>query len=294
MKRLGALAISLLLAASLSYSQKIAVKFGGGIGTSSGGDFTSGLLGMTKYLRDEYPGAGGEFSTPRFGLSLNGEIVYYFRKDMGIGLGIGYFGLSKDGAVTYTADIISAKEQLQLRFNVIPIALNFHYLVPLSNTFRLDLSAGVGGYLAKLDWNYQTDLSLRLPDDPSQVFNGSDTLEFESSRRFGLGLHGGASLEYAFSPRLAVCLNLTGRLASVSGFNGSWTEQGSGDFWDFSDSGTDAYLWSYDWAVNNTTYSQLVIQKETPAGMTISNARHARLGLSGFSAAIGIKIGLGR
>ena len=294
MKKLGALAFSLLLAASLSYSQKIAVKFGGGIGSSSGGDFASGLLGMTKYLRDEYPGAGGEFSAPRSGLSLNGEIVYYFRKDMGIGLGFGYLELSKDGAVTYTADIISAKERLQTRFNVIPITLNLHYLVPLSNAFRLDLSAGVGGYLAKLDWNYQTDLSLRLPDDPSQVFNGSDTIEFESGLGFGFGLHGGAGLEYAFSPRLVVCLNLTGRLASVSGFNGSWTEKGSGDFWDFSDSGTDAYLWSYDWGVNNTTFSQLGIQKETPAGLTISNARHARLGLSGFSATVGIKIGFGR
>lgn len=294
MKRLGALVLSLLLAASLSYSQKIAVKFGGGMGYSSGGDFASGLLGLTNYLRDEYAGMSGEFSAPHSGLCLSGEIIFSFRKNMGIGFGIGYFGLSKDGSVTYAFNGMSAKERLRPKFDVIPMTITFHYLVPLSNAFRLDLSAGVGGYLTRLDWNFQTDLSLQLPEDPDQVFNGSDALVFESGRRFGLGLHGGAGLEYALSPGFAVCLNLTGRLASVSGFNGSWTEEGSGDFWDFSDSGTDAQIWSYDWRPDHTTYSQLVVQKEAPAGMTISNARHARLGLSGFSATIGIKIGFGR
>jgi len=294
LKRPGALVLSLLLAASLSYSQKIAVKFGGGMSYSSGGDFASGLLGLTNYLRDEYAGMSGEFSAPHSGLCLNGEIIYSFRKDMGIGFGIGYFGLSKDGTVTYNFNGMSAKERLRPKFDVIPVTINFHYLVPLSNAFRLDLSVGVGGYLTRLDWNFQTDFILQLPEDPSQVFSGSDALVFESGLRLGLGLDGGAGLEYALSPGFAVCLNLTGRLASVSGFNGSWTEEGRGDFWDFSDSGTDARIWSYDWRPAHTTYSQLVVQKEAPAGMSISNARHARLGLSGFSATIGIKIGLGR
>ena len=294
MKKCVSLAISLLLAASFGYSQKIAIKFGGSLAYSSAGDIASGLRDMTNYLRAEFPGSSGEFSAPHASPGFAGEIIYYFKTNVGLGVSFGIFGMSKEGTIAYSADILSAKETLKPKAQVIPIALSLHYVVPLSNAFRLDFNGGFGGYLANVDWNYRADFTLTLPDDPGQVFDGSDILAFESGRRFGFGLHGGIGLEYALSPGLSVVLDLAGRLASVSGFNGSWTETGSGDFWDFSDSGTDAYLWTYDWNVNNATYSQIVLQKETPSGATVSNARHAKLGLSGFSATIGIKIGLGR
>jgi len=294
MKKCVALALGVMLAASFGLSQKIAVKFGGSVTYAAGGDIGSGLRGMTDYLAAEFPGASGAFAAPTTGLGLAGEIIYFIRPNLGLGLGFGYFGMSKEGIVTYAADILSAAEVLRPKAGVIPVVFSVHYLIPLAGSFRLDLSAGGGGYLANVDWDYRADFTLTLSGDAQQVFRGSDVLAFASGRRLGLGVHAGLGLEYVFSPGMSVCLDLTGRLASVGGFQGSWTETGSGDFWEFSDSGTDAYLWAYDWNVNDATYRQIVLQKETPTGATVSDARHAKLGLSGFTATIGIRIGLWR
>lgn len=294
MKRFGALAAILLVAAPFVRPQTVAIKLNGDMVRASGGDFSSGLLGMTNYLRDQYTGFSGGFAAPQSAPGVSGEIMVFIGKTIGLGLGIGYFRLSKSGTAAYEADFVSAEESLTPRLDVLPLTLNLHYFVPLSGKFRLDLSAGIGAYLATLDWDFRTDISLALPEDAGRVFRGSDDFVFRSGRAFGYGLQAGAGLEYELFPGFSVTIHTAGRYASVGGFKGSWTEEASGDFWDFSDSGTDAYLWAYDWTVRGSTYAQLLAQKESPSGTTAANVRKAKWNLSGYSASAGIKIGFGR
>jgi len=115
-----------------------------------------------------------------------------------------------------------------------------------------------------------------------------------TAQKGGLGFQGGLSLEFAFSPRLAFVMSILGRFASIDEFRGPWTEKGGGDFWEINDSGPDHSAWYYDWQAGGKTYGQLAFQSEQPAGAAVSNPRRAKLGLTGFAATIGLKIGLNR
>jgi hypothetical protein len=297
MKRAFALALSLFFIASFGFSQKFALKLGSGWNGISAGDFAAGLKGQTDYLSAAYSGLTGEFLSPHAGLNFQGEILYYLRSDMGIGFGFGYSRISKDSEVDYESSTesnsISIKERLSPGFTVMPISINFHYFRPLSPKFTLDFSAGPSLYIANLDWNDTVDLSMRLPNDTTQVFSGTDQFIFKSAGRLGFGVQIGVGIEYALSPGIAAVFSIVGRLASVGGFTGDWTEQGSGDFWNFSDNGTNSTAWYYDWNVNQKTYGQLAFQDDMPSGTMVSNARSAKLGLSGFAVSIGVKIGIG-
>ena len=294
MKKIGTLAVALLVSASFVRPQTLALKLSGDMIRASGGDIASGLSGMTGYLRDQYAGSSGGFAAPQSAPGMSGEIILYLSKTIGLGFGAGYFRMSRSGTVTYAADFVSAEEKLTPRLDVVPLALNLHFLVPLSSKLRLDLSAGIAGYLATLDWSYRTAIRMALPEDAGRVFRGTDDFAFRSGRAFGYGLEGGAALEYELFPGMSLTLRAAGRFASVGEFKGTWTEEAQGDFWDFSDSGTDANLWAYDWTVRGSTYAQLLAQKESPAGATVTNVRKAKWNLSGYTASAGIKIGFGR
>jgi hypothetical protein len=148
----------------------------------------------------------------------------------------------------------------------------------------LDLTAGVSYNIAKLSWDYMRDFTLL-------GYSGTDQFTY-SATRGGIGLQAGAGAEYELSSGISVVLNVTARYASIAKFQGDWTERGSGNIWDFSDSGSETYAWYFDWKFNETTYPQIVFQNEKPTGTTVSNARYARLGLTGLVATLGIKIGL--
>jgi hypothetical protein len=297
MKRAFALAVSLFFIASFGFSQKFALKLGSGWNWISGGDFVDGLKGQTDYLAAAYTGLTGEFLSPHAGLNFQGEILYYLRSDMGIGLGFGYSRISKDSEIDYESSTesssTSGKERLSPGFTVMPISINFHYFRPISSKFTLDFSAGPSLYIAKLDWSDTVDLSVRPPNDTTQIFSGADQFIFTSAGHVGFGVQIGVGIEYALSSGIAAVFSVAGRLASVSGFKGDWTEQGSGDFLNFSDSGTGSAAWYYDWNVNQKTYGQFAFQDDMPSGTAISNARSAKLGLSGFAVSIGVKIGIG-
>jgi len=296
MRKFLALTGSLLIFASVGFSQKFALKLGGGWGQASGGDFAKYIQGQSDYAHDAFT-TNDRFVFPHLGMNFGGEFIFYFRPNMGLGLGFGYFRLAKDSEIAYDFGDVSATEQLKPNFMIIPLTLSFHYLWPLSSKLSLDLEAGISSFLVKLDWDYTTNFHLALPNDPSQVYEGVDQFIFQSGYRFGSGLQAGVSLEYRLFPRISLVIGGLGRISllSASGFKGNWTEQGSGDLWNFLDSGSGTYVWYYAWKFNDKTYSQVVFQDEEPAaGATVSNVRRAKFGLTGFTATIGVKIGLGR
>jgi len=284
MKRLPSMILAVAFLVSMSSAEtKFSLQLGGGLNYSTGGDLARALRGQSDFLKDEY-GLSAGFDIPLRGFQFAGEFIYHLNPRWAVGLGLGYFEHLKESQVSYTYGFIDAVEAVKPEYAVVPLTANLHYFLPLGRKLRLDLSGGVGYYLARL--NYEASQTLRLLG-----YSGKDSYSFKGSKG-GFGLQGGAGLEWSFSPRFALLLQVTGRYASISGFSGDWTEVGSGDFWDFEESGTGQRMWYYEWTPGTKSYSQLTFQDEIPSGEGIKNARAAKLDLLGFSIQLGFKIGL--
>jgi hypothetical protein len=288
MKKGLMMAMILFVAVPSGFAQKFEIKLGVGPCYASHGDFAKGIKGQMAYLEDEYEVTGG-YQVPYFGMIYAGECIYYFKKSMGIGLSFGYFKHVADEEVSYDIGYISVKERLKPRIDVFPVAVNFHFPLPLSAKFSMDCAGGVAYYLAMLKWDYKMSLSLL-------GFSGYDEYSFKSTTG-GFGAQAGVSLSYALTSRIAVCFDILGRLVPASlfsRFKGDWTESGGGDIWDYYESRSDQFAWFYDWKSGENTYSQIVFQKERPSGSTVSNERYAKLSLTGFTATVSVRFGIGR
>jgi hypothetical protein len=99
-------------------------------------------------------------------------------------------------------------------------------------------------------------------------------------------------LEINLSSSMALVLNVTGRYARISGFQGEWTETGTGDFWSFTDGGSGQGVYYYDWTFAGTTYPQIEFRSDAPSGSSLANIREARLDLKGLTATVGFRINL--
>ena len=285
MRRFVLLSTALFAFALLGFGQKVELRLGGGWNYGLGGDLAAGLQGQSDYLVDQYAGIG-EYKTPKSGWGGDGELILTFGSRFGIGIGVGYFRHVLDSQITYASGSRAVTESVKPDIGIIPITLNFHYFIPLAPKVRLDLFGGAGYYLATWNWTYRLDLSL-------VGYTGYDAYTFKAAKG-GIGVQGGLDLEWEVAPNFALVLAVTGHAASVDNFLGSWTEKGDGDFWQFSDSGSDHSVWYYDWRVGSKTYGQLAFQSSAPAGSTASNVRPAKLDLLGFTATLGFKIGFGR
>jgi len=285
MKKTALLTIILLAAVSAGFGQKVTLRLGGGWETVTGGDLAKGIQGQSDYLAATYTSAGS-YKIPHSGWIADGEFVIHLSPRFGIGVGAGYLRHVQESQVTYTVSSIATTEKIAPDIRVIPLTLNLHYLVPVSSRLRIDISAGVGYYLTTWNWTYRMDLSL-------SGYTGYDEYAFKSSKG-AIGFQGGLNLEYDLAPNFAFVLGVTGRYASIDKFLGSWTDKGGGDFWEFDDAGNDHYAWYYDWLVGGRTFGQLAFQPSQPAGSTTSNARYAKIDLTGFAATAGFKIGFGR
>jgi hypothetical protein len=243
-----------------------------------------GLEGQSAFLLDEFA-AEGELASPVWGFQFGGEFIYHFNDRFALGLGAGYFEHMKQTQASYSVAIIDIRETVTPKYKVIPITANLHYSFPWFGPIQVDLFAGAGLYLAGLDYTYRQDFSLL-------GFNASAIYEFNGSKA-GVGAQAGLNLVWVIDPKFSIVLSLSGRLASVSGFSGDWTDTGAGDFGSYSDSGTGHQIWFYKWDSGTQAYDQIVFQEEQPVeGSDISEVRVARLGLSGFTAALGFRISL--
>jgi hypothetical protein len=268
--------------ASPCFSQTFSLHLYSGLSYAGGGDLTKGIKGEGELLGADY-GISGAFKAPYLGLDFGGEIVYYLGTKFGIGLGIGYFRHAKESAVSYEIGPVSIKQTLNPKFMVIPITTNLHYLLTLGPRVRIDLSAGAGFYLTTLDWESRMDI---------EIMGFSDYFDYTfKSTKGTIGFQGGVGLEVKIAPKLALVWTILGRYASLSELKGDWTDKGEGDLFSYSETGSEHYAWYYDLKYGGKTYSQIIFDSDKPAGPDYSDARYAKIGLTGFITALGIKLG---
>lgn len=254
------------------------------MGYATGGDLARGLSGQMDYYTAEYDDLSGEFKLPKFGWTAGGEILIHLQPSLALGLGAGFEHHGLESLVGYSIGYVEVEENLKPFFDVIPLTGSLHFFLALGPKLKLDLSAGGGAYFTRLNWDFGYDIALL-------GYQGRDVYAFRSSK-VGFGFQGGAGLELALSSNLSLVLNVLGRAAKIGPFSGDWTETGTGDFWSFSDGGSGHVMYYYDWTLAGKTYPQIVFQSGPPAGTSVSNAREAKLDLTGFAASFGIKIAL--
>jgi hypothetical protein len=280
------LVVAICLSAALP-AQKLALTLSGGMGYFIGGDLSTGLKGENAYRLDALNVSPG-FAVQKTGLNFAGEITFYPGKHFGIGVGLEYQRYAKESQIGFTMGSVDATETIKPQTTAMPVTLNLHYRITLSSRLKLVLTAGAGYYLTTLKYDYATEFGIGAK-------RGAETYSFQA-RKAAIGGQGGLGLEFAFSRRLAIVLNAVGRYASVGPFeNGTWSNSRSGSFGEFSDNGSDDAFWIYDWLQAGKTYSRLAFQETAPSGMQdISNARKAKIDLSGGGVTLGVKFGIGR
>jgi hypothetical protein len=283
MKKTCLLTILLMFAAAAGSAQTVGLKLSGGGVSVLGGDLSTGLQGQSDYLKAAF-GAVDAFKFPKIGWQGTAEVLFYFGPNFAIGIGAGYEQHVQESSLSYSISDINVQETAKPAFNVIPILGSLHIFFPVGSAFKIDLSLGGGAYRTQLKWNSGYNIGLLgLSGNEAYTFTGNRT---------GYGAHAGLGMELALSSKLALVLNVMGRYAKVSGFIGDWTDTGTGDFWSFSESGSDHSVYFYNWTVGTAVYPQIEFRSDLPSGSNVANAREAKLDLSGISATIGFKINL--
>jgi hypothetical protein len=281
LKKLFVLTAAVSILAAAAFPQTLSLALRGGAGYASGGDLSSGLGGLMDYYSAEYSSLTGKHSFSSLGWTAGAELLLHLGPRWALGLGAGYERHGRESIVGYELGALQVQETLSPVIQAIPVTGNVHFLLPLGGKLALDLHVGAGAYFARLDWSSSYALSVL-------GYDGTDDFTFQADR-VGFGGQAGAALEWALSSSLSLCLRVEGRYVRISGFQGDWTETGAGDLWSFSESGQGT-LYYYDWTAGGATYAQVVIQSALPEGSAVSNAREARVELTGFAATAGIKI----
>ena len=287
MKKILAILSTFGLLTAAGSAQTFALKLQGGMGTVSGGDLTAGIRGQNQLLAEEFQTTSA-FRVPKSGVNLAGEVVFYPLTHFGIGIGGGYFQSFKQSAVLYTYGDLQVLETIKPRIQAVPLTLNLHWNIFVTSWLHLDVSGGSGLYFTTLSWDYRN--SYVLSD-----LNGSEHYTFKASKS-AVGYQGGLGLEYLVSRRLAVVLNVSGRVVSVGPFSkGAWTDAFTGSSVPPDSSGNDHSFWYYEWNTGSQTFPQIAFQANPPTGdPAIGNVRTAKIDLNGLSATIGIRLAIGR
>lgn len=279
MRKLLTLGTILILANALA-SGAVAFKLKGGLAYLPNTEYNDGLRGGYDFLAKTLGSPIGEFRPMQLAADFGGEIILSLGGGFSLGLGAGYLRMTRESSFSYDWMTFTAGETVTPRITAIPLVLNLHRTVPLGGSFRLDLYAGAGYYLATLHQEFRTS---------TNFFEFAESQTFQA-RKGAFGGQGGIALEFALGRHTAFFVQAEGRFAALGDVQGDATDQGSWFLGDWSGAGGKAYLWSYDITDAGTTYPQIAVSFSAPAGTGITNVRKTRVDLSGVALAAGIKI----
>jgi opacity protein-like surface antigen len=269
-----ALVLSLALIYSPAQAQvKLGFKVAGGVAYVGGGDINAGLKGYSDFYNDLYSpvyNTSGGYSPFHWGMDILAEIQLKFSPNFTLALGSGYISATKSSQLNIPYGATAYQEKWAPSVSAIPVTLTFYYFLPMGNSARVFFDAGAGYYFGK------------YTDTWHIVFLGEADANWDLSGGSGLGFHGGAGLEIDLAPNIALLVEVRGRYASLSGFNG--TEKiGSSTYTG------DLYYYEGN-LLGVGVYPLIDVGTEMPSGTGISNARKAKLDLSGFCAVAGFVI----
>jgi hypothetical protein len=269
----------LFLVPSVARAQYDVGRFGfkiyGGLNYLSGGDLNKAATGFGDSWTEVFDLLGlsptGQFSAVHLGMNFGGEFIFQFTPNIGVGLGAAYISASKSSTITYTPTAAGVDLLWKPSVSAIPITASFYYFLPSGSNLKFFFNAGVGYYFAKTDLEHHWWLIVPVNWDVKTTGGG-------------LGFHGGLGMEYGFTPQFGLILEVKGRYASFSNFDGSvvWTYP-----WGGSPDTVNGSLWATDMPMTTGTKTWLWVDTVEPGG---TNQRAAKVDFSGFSFLAGIVV----
>jgi hypothetical protein len=248
----------------------------GGLNYLQGGDLNTGLKGFAdsaiyEFANSGYSHSGGEYQDINWGAAAGGELVFQFSRNFGLGIGAGYCQAAKSSTVT-----LMGPDTLNFIFNpmasVIPIKVELIFFLPLSDAFRISLSAGPEYYLA----------SVRA--DIRREFSASWLQWNQEADGQGIGFQGGIGLEIRLCRHVSLLIEGKGRYAKIKEFKGTKsiiTSYGHQE----EEEGT---LYYYIDNFNFKPFPHIFVSSGIPTDPWVQDARKAEVDFSGGSVLGGI------
>lgn len=272
------------------FLKRFSLKLTGGYGNIAGGDVNDVVDGVNSQLADLSAIAGlptlGEMENAKWGLDLEGELVFSLSKNFGVSLGAGYLVRKIDSLVEIRLEpIISGSFLWEPKYTVIPITLSGYYYLPVASKANVFFKGGIGYYFAKI--NFTTREELVIPGELNE-WNQNDG----EAKDNGFGFHGGLGFEYNISRSVALYAEGIGRYVNFKDWevdntyrdSSGYTLKQSGAFW---------YEEEFDGSTGRY-YPSLTISEQRPSSPWVRNARKAEIDLSGLSFRIGVRIRFGK
>lgn len=290
MKRIFAFLLSIGVMAGFGFSQSsishFSLRLSGGVSYFSVGELNSVLSGLSDYFYVDNSNVSGRFESMHVGMNFSLEAVYLITDRIGIGLGGGFFRVSKEDKLHYEYFNNTIRNDITYTRTIgfVPLTLNIHYLCPLGSKLNLSLSGGLGYYLTSFDFK-----SYNVEMRPTVTNHGTETADFKTKGT--IGFQGSLGLDMPLTKNLGIFVAARGWYATVS----SLTGETSGDYVEGSMSGTykvsDVHFWVEDYHYHEKIYPDFSIYKDAPlSGGVISNVHELKIDLSGFSLGAGLRI----
>jgi hypothetical protein len=272
MKKLMIGVSACILLAATAFGGKLSLKFNGGATYLLGGDFnkaSDGLRNYEKSILAVNEALVDNLKKLGLGFQAGVEVLYELSPAFAVGVEIGYLSASVDSEFERPA--LPYKETLSPTLSAVPITLNLHCFIPLGEKIKLNVMAGAGAFVSRLNYGYAIV-------DTHNPYSGT----WKPETKAVFGAKAGVGLEYGLSSHFALTFDIGGRFAEVTGFKGPW----SGTYNGAARSGTGTlYYYEYD-----GTYPLVGIYETLAAGGHYQSVREAKFSLSGLSALIGIRI----
>jgi opacity protein-like surface antigen len=261
------------------------LKLTGGMSSLAAGDWNTYMDQATRIERDLGNLRGnevqGEFGKIRIGPEIECEFIVAFTSGISVGIGTGkVWGMQ--GEDSSRIFIKSQAGQVDMthetKMSAVPLTLSVSYAFPVLPRVKAFAVAGLGYYFARWSDIYT-----------HQLIGAWQERTEQSAKGRGIGVHGGAGLEYDILNNMSVVFQASGRYAKINELKGKYDYVNSGGWADFY-TGTlhyyeqDLTYMGLDW------YSVVKILKEPLESPAYRNLRKASLDFSGFRLELGLKI----
>ena len=248
-----------------------------------GGDFNAAASGFNDFRAEYFPGQAGQYEQFKSGFAGSLEAVYWWNKNMGVGLGIDWYrsGFS-DNVIDFQEGTSKITYTHGASVNVVPVEMNFHYQRDIFKDMFLDFFFGPGLYFGCFDFCDAYDYG------PNGL-NGTFTYHGKTT---AFGIQGGVNIGGPIiKDKIWWFGGVEARTTSLRGLKDEWTDKGEDLTGSFSESGNNYKFWTYDFAAGGQTYRQFGFSSEAPSSSAnIQNVKEGSVGGSAFSVKAGFKL----